>query len=84
MVTCVRVRELVRELPDVRERLTDDISDDDPLLELGIIDSFDLIELILKLENEFSVSIDPESLTEENFGTIQQITSLIESITTTV
>ena len=84
MVTCVRIRELVRELPDVRGRLTDDISDDDPLLELGIIDSFDLIELILKLENEFSVSIDPESLTEENFGTIRQITSLIESIATTV
>ena len=55
------------------------MSDTDPLIESGIIDSLGIMKLIGFLEDNLSVQIDDTELTPENFSTISTITTLVES-----
>ena len=52
----------------------------DSMLEEGIIDSFDIIEIVAKLEEEFNIEIDAELIVIDNFKNIDSIISLIERI----
>ncbi len=45
-----------------------------------IIDSFELIDMIGKLEDEFDIEIDAAEVTEENFGNKDRIIALIKRI----
>jgi acyl carrier protein len=49
----------------------------DNLFELGVIDSFGLIKLVLFIEHELSVNIDLEDLDENNFSSIDKISQHI-------
>ena len=49
----------------------------DNLFELGVIDSFGLIKLVLFIEKELSVNIDLEDLDENNFSSIDKISQHI-------
>lgn len=53
------------------------LSDNDELLERGIIDSMKLMQLIQFMEEEFNVSINEEDLSRENFETISRLRELI-------
>ena len=46
-----------------------------------VIDSFGLISIITQLEEEFGIEIDPEYVTEENFGNKDCIIALIKRLT---
>ncbi|MDG1689731.1 MAG: acyl carrier protein [Flavobacteriales bacterium] len=46
-------------------------------IENDILDSLDIIKLVVALEEEFSISIDAEEVVPENFESIQFITKLI-------
>ncbi|MDZ4186075.1 MAG: acyl carrier protein [Desulfuromonadales bacterium] len=54
------------------------IDDNDQLLEQGIIDSFGIMTLLGFLEEKFSVRIEGDDLTPENFSSISTISSLID------
>lgn len=50
------------------------------MLEEGIIDSFDIINLVSELEEEFDVEIDARYVVKENFANIDAIAALMESL----
>lgn len=53
------------------------LSDDDDLLELDILDSLDIINLIGELEKAFKITIYPDEIAFENINTINNIISLL-------
>ena len=50
------------------------------MLTEGIISSFQLIELVANLEDEFDIDIDPDYIMEEYFGNTNKIIALVERI----
>ena len=58
--------EIVRENPDI------------DLLEEGLIDSLDYIELLLKIEDEFGLKMSPSELTREEMATPNRIIAVVE------
>ncbi len=52
---------------------------DDSLLELGIIDSVKMMELIDFLEKTYGISIDDDDLYPENFDSLNAIVEFIKS-----
>lgn len=53
---------------------------DKDLLASGIIDSFEIVNLVVELEERFDIEIDPELVVPENFQTVDAIVALIEGI----
>ena len=52
---------------------------DDSLLELGIVDSVKMLDLIAFIEDTFEIKVDEEDLYPENFDSINAIAEYIES-----
>ena len=55
------------------------LSDDYPLLERNVLDSLGLFQLVGYLESEFGVEVQDEELVPQNFGTIADISRLVEA-----
>jgi acyl carrier protein len=53
------------------------LSDDDSLWNEGIIDSIGMIELISFIEKEFSIKVENDDLTPDNFDSINRISRYI-------
>lgn len=49
------------------------------LIEAGLIDSLSIFKLILFMEEQFAIKIQPEDITVENFETINALTALVQS-----
>lgn len=49
----------------------------DNYIEDGILDSFDVIELITMLEDEFDITIDGLDVLPESFSNVKQIEELV-------
>ncbi len=60
------------------EELVEDLNRD--LLESGILDSFDIVNLVVALEEALGISIDVEMVSPENFQTAESIIRMIEGI----
>ena len=58
--------------------VTDGLTPNTNLLEGGILDSLQIVNLISFLEEEFSVAIDMEEVVPENFESIQHIIELVD------
>ncbi len=58
-----------------------DISEDEPLIEKGVLTSLQTVELVMFLEDRFGINVEDEEFSEENFGTIRAIAELVESKT---
>ena len=56
-----------------------DLDPDDSLLELGIVDSVKMLDLIGFIEDTFKIEIDEEDLYPENFDSLNAIEEYIES-----
>jgi acyl carrier protein len=54
------------------------LSDEDSLLENGIIDSTGVLELVAFVEEKFQISVEDEELVPENFDSIRKIASFIQ------
>jgi acyl carrier protein len=52
---------------------------DEPLLTSGLVDSFNLVDLGLFVEEKFGVRIEDTELNPDTFDTLEQLTSLIQS-----
>jgi len=55
------------------------IGADDKLISSGLIDSFNLVDLGILVENEFGVRIDDYELNADTFDTIRQLADIIEA-----
>lgn len=66
------VLDLVKKVGD-----NQNITEKSLLLDEGWIDSLSTITLLSELENKFSIEIDTEELSHENFNTIENISKLI-------
>ena len=53
------------------------LSDEDSLLEEGIVDSTGILQLVTFLENEFSVVVEDKELIPENLDSLGQIKSFL-------
>lgn len=53
-------------------------SGDAKLLEDGILDSFDIVNLVLEINEEFGINIGVEDVNEDNFETVDSILKLVE------
>ncbi len=56
----------------------DEIELDKSLLDEGIIDSTGLVEIIAFIEEEFSIKVEEEQMTRDNFGSVVKIIDFIE------
>ena len=52
---------------------------DEALLTSGLIDSFNLVDLGLFVEDKFGVRIEDTELNPDTFDTLEQLTALIQS-----
>ena len=55
-----------------------EISNDAPLLDDGVIDSFAVLDLMDFLEHQFEIKFEDEDVTQENFQSVVAITQLIK------
>jgi acyl carrier protein len=58
---------------------SDQLTDDYPLLDSGVIDSLGILEIVQFLEDEYGVEIADDELVPENFATLTAIAKLMES-----
>ena len=56
-----------------------EVSDDEQLIENGVLTSLQTVELVMFLEDRFAVTVEDEELDEENFASVQTIASLVTS-----
>lgn len=57
----------------------EDLPDDYPLIDKGVLTSLQTVELLMFMEEEFGVTVEDEELNEENFATVADIAALISS-----
>lgn len=57
-----------------------DFSTETDLIGKGILTSFDIIRLVVELNNEFDIEITPIHIVPENFYSAKTIMALIEKI----
>ena len=67
---------------NVLQAVNSDIKNDDTdLLASGLLDSFDIVNLVSQLEEAFTVEIEPTDIVPENFRTVAAIATLMERST---
>lgn len=62
----------------VLQGVNQNIVDGVDLIAGGIIDSFEVVNIVVELETEFDIEIDPEDVVAENFSTVDAIVKLVE------
>ena len=54
-----------------------DFSDKVNFIEQGMLDSFDIVSLVVALDKEFNISIDGMDILPENFSSVDKIAELL-------
>ncbi len=57
----------------------DELRDDDSFLDMGIVDSTGVLELVAFLESEWELTIDDAELVPENLDSVENIVRFLES-----
>ena len=70
-----KIIEIMREF---NEELVEDMNRD--LLATDILDSFDIVKLVVEFEDAFDIMIDVDEVTPENFQTANNIVEMIARI----
>lgn len=55
------------------------VTHDEPLLSSQLIDSIGVVDLVVALEQEFGVQIDINSVSTQNFNTVNEIIKFLEN-----
>ncbi len=58
---------------------TDSLQSRKDLLDLGILDSLSIVELVTRLEKEFCVRLAADDFTHQNFNSVDAICALVSS-----
>ena len=69
---------IINVLEDFNDEIVEDMERD--LLASGIMDSFDIVKLVVELEEAMEITIDVDMITPENFRTANEIVRLVEEI----
>jgi acyl carrier protein len=68
---------------EIAERVTagdtPDFTDDDILVESGLLDSPGILELTFWIEDQFHITIEDAEITISNLGSVSAISSFVES-----
>lgn len=72
-----KIRSFLEQSAEFKSRLPDNLKNDDPLIESGIIDSFGIITLISFIEPAFGIRVEAEDLSQENFASLTSIEAFI-------
>ena len=62
----------------IRGRSTAEIAPDESLIDSRIIDSTGILELVMFLEEKYSITIEDEELIPENLDTVNNLTNFLE------
>lgn len=57
------------------------VSNDELLIENGVLTSLQTVELVMFIEDRFGIVVEDDELDEETFATVESIASLVESKT---
>lgn len=73
----MEIKELIKKTlaevkPDAAEKL-----DGSKLVSDGVLDSLDIMNLIMALEQGFDIEIDPEDVLSDNFESVDAIAALV-------
>ena len=55
-----------------------DFSTEKALIDNGVIDSFDVVQLVMKLNEEFDIEIGAEEIVPENFNSADSMWAMIQ------
>lgn len=69
-------KEILGILRELNDKIPDDMQVD--LLEDGLIDSFDIVNIVSALEEHFGIEISAEDIVPKNFDSIEHILRLID------
>ena len=72
------MEELLNILEDIKPGV--DFENEESLIGDEILDSFDIVNLVTKLNDEFDIDITPSDLVPENFETVEDIYNLIKKL----
>lgn len=75
-------KEIREKVLDAICEVNDEIMDnqDKDLLLNDIIDSFDIVAMMVELEDAFDIEIDAEDVTPENFRTVDSIIEVVKRV----
>lgn len=70
-------KEVLEILQEINENITDDVQID--LLSNGIIDSFDIANIVAALEDHFKIEFKAEDIVPEKFYSVESIIKLVDN-----
>ena len=73
------VIEHVREFIKTSLMVPEDINDNTSLMSSGVIDSMGIIEVISFIEDNYSIVVGDDEVSEENFDSIEKIAFFIQN-----
>jgi len=74
-----KIHEEIQEfIGTLNPKATGDIDFSANLLESQVVDSVAMMDLIVWFEEHFNMSIDPEDLTPDNFGSVNAMVAFLE------
>lgn len=72
------MEELLKVLGEIRPDV--DFANEKKLIDDGILDSFDIIQVVTELNDNFEVEISIDELVSDNFNTVQAMWELIQKL----
>lgn len=73
-----KMEDLIKILSEIKPGV--DFEEEENLMEDEILDSFDIVSLVAKIDEEFDVEITPKDLVPENFKSAKTIYDLITKL----
>jgi acyl carrier protein len=67
---------IIKILSEIRPEFDFNIQED--FIDSGMLDSFDIVALVVALDKEFNISIDGMDILPENFSSIEKIEKLVK------
>lgn len=64
----------------ILKNINPEINENINLIENGVLDSFDIINIVSTLEDEFDFVFDAEDIVKENFEKVDNIVNLVERL----
>ena len=72
------MEELIAVLKTIRPDV--DFENEKKLIDDGVLDSFDIIQVVMELNEAFDVEINVEDLEPDNFNTVEAMWELIQKL----
>ncbi len=57
-----------------------DFSSEKKLIDNGVLDSFDVVQLVMELNEEFDIEIGAEEITPENFNSADSMWAMVQRL----